>query len=143
MSYVHCHNCNWEQDDFWGWGYNPLKFFFGVEVPMCIRPRMMGIDPYAMSGGWWAQKFGLISIKEVPWVDPPGGPKCVDADGTDSAGKLVRVYQMHSWYMLWRQVVKWARRVVNQHWWTEEGWMKDRKRGHGACPKCFGPLCID
>lgn len=25
MSYLHCHNCGWEQDDFWSEHYNPIK----------------------------------------------------------------------------------------------------------------------
>jgi hypothetical protein len=25
MAYLHCHNCNWSQDDFWHNGYNPAK----------------------------------------------------------------------------------------------------------------------
>lgn len=25
MAYAHCHNCGWEQDDFWSKDYNPLK----------------------------------------------------------------------------------------------------------------------
>lgn len=26
MAYLHCHNCNWEQDDFWEeGGYNPFR----------------------------------------------------------------------------------------------------------------------
>jgi hypothetical protein len=27
MAYLHCHNCDWAQDDFWDKeGYNPIKF---------------------------------------------------------------------------------------------------------------------
>jgi hypothetical protein len=25
MAYLHCHNCDWSQDDFWGSSYNPIK----------------------------------------------------------------------------------------------------------------------
>lgn len=29
--YVHCHNCKWEQDDFWSEdGYNPAEFLAGL-----------------------------------------------------------------------------------------------------------------
>lgn len=28
MAYLHCHNCRWEQDDFWDDWWNPIK---GVE----------------------------------------------------------------------------------------------------------------
>lgn len=26
MAYLHCHNCNWSQDDFWDESYNPITF---------------------------------------------------------------------------------------------------------------------
>lgn len=26
MAYLHCHNCNWSQDDFWDENYNPITF---------------------------------------------------------------------------------------------------------------------
>lgn len=26
MSYLHCHNCHWSQDDFWDEWYNPITF---------------------------------------------------------------------------------------------------------------------
>ena len=26
MSYLHCHSCNFNQDDFWHKGYNPIKY---------------------------------------------------------------------------------------------------------------------
>lgn len=25
MAFVHCHDCGWEQDDFWSYSYNPLE----------------------------------------------------------------------------------------------------------------------
>lgn len=26
MAFLHCHNCKWEQDDFWSESYNPVTF---------------------------------------------------------------------------------------------------------------------
>ena len=26
MAYLHCHNCDWSQDDFWDKSYNPFAF---------------------------------------------------------------------------------------------------------------------
>jgi hypothetical protein len=26
MAYLHCHNCDWSQDDFWCESYNPLRY---------------------------------------------------------------------------------------------------------------------
>lgn len=102
MSYVHCHTCNWEQDDFWGRRYNPIRFFLKSELPNYIMPRMIDFDPKPYSYG--------------------------------------RVF---SWYVLWRLVVKWCRRVATQKWWTYNSWQKARKAGKGGCPKCGSGLCID
>jgi hypothetical protein len=47
MSFVHCHACEWTQDDFWSWkGYNPIRFFFTQEVPTWIRPQMVNLHCY-------------------------------------------------------------------------------------------------
>lgn len=43
MSFVHCHSCNWEQDDFWSWRYNPVRFFFTQDVPTWIKPEMVNL----------------------------------------------------------------------------------------------------
>ena len=31
MAYLHCHNCSWEQDDFWNKSYNPIRFLLTWE----------------------------------------------------------------------------------------------------------------
>ena len=31
MPYVHCHNCDWSQDDFWDESFNPLRFLLNDE----------------------------------------------------------------------------------------------------------------
>jgi len=50
MAFVHCHGCNWEQDDFWDWGYNPIRCLWA-----CIRdyawPKICIFDPPPHSYG--------------------------------------------------------------------------------------------
>lgn len=29
--FLYCHNCNWEQDDFWDENYNPLRYLLSWE----------------------------------------------------------------------------------------------------------------
>ena len=31
MPYLHCHNCDWSQDDFWSKDYNPIRFMLNWE----------------------------------------------------------------------------------------------------------------
>lgn len=55
MSFVHCHGCNWEQDDFWNKSYNPVRYFLKNDLPVYIRPRMMNTDPktaYGRTHSW-------------------------------------------------------------------------------------------
>jgi hypothetical protein len=39
MSYIHCHSCGWNQDDFWSWRYNPLQCFWRFSLKEHARPR--------------------------------------------------------------------------------------------------------
>lgn len=52
MSYIHCHNCDWEQDDFWGWRYNPVSCFLR-DVAYYLKPRRIQFDSnVAGEMGW-------------------------------------------------------------------------------------------
>lgn len=50
MSFVHCHQCGWGQDDFWSWGYNPLRCLWR-RVKDYAWPRMCKFDPPPHSYG--------------------------------------------------------------------------------------------
>jgi hypothetical protein len=44
MAYVHCHGCNWEQDDFWSLRhYNPLNSFI-ADLKWAAWPKMLEFD---------------------------------------------------------------------------------------------------
>lgn len=43
MSFVHCHTCEWEQDDFWSWHYNPVRCFLR-DVAWLWRPRWIKME---------------------------------------------------------------------------------------------------
>jgi len=44
MSYLHCHNCNWGQDDFWDLKrYNPIKVLI-EDFRENIKPRRIEFD---------------------------------------------------------------------------------------------------
>lgn len=62
MAYVHCHNCDWSQDDFWSFkGYNPIRFFWKNVL-------------WGRSGYWKPRRIEYDSsvIKEYGWkrTDP-------------------------------------------------------------------------
>jgi len=43
MAYLHCHSCEWSQDDFYNKDYNPLTKIWG-DVQWLWRPRILEID---------------------------------------------------------------------------------------------------
>ena len=52
--YLHCHNCDWSQDDFWDKSYNPIRYLlnweenllekFGVDFPGELDTKGMTYD---------------------------------------------------------------------------------------------------
>jgi hypothetical protein len=141
MSYVHCHACGWSQDDFWNRSYNPAKYFFIQDIPTWIKPEMVKLDPCCMPKSPIPWMLGLAEVREVPWVQPKGGPKCVDANGEEPT--TVREYSVFSWVVLGQHFVSSCRSLFTQKWWTYASWKKALKEGKGGCPKCGDDLCID
>jgi hypothetical protein len=138
MAFLHCHNCNWEQDDFWSWkGYNPVRFFFGSDVPAYIQPRMIGVDPYMMSKNKLARSLGLTNVKWVPMGQSKGDPSPTISGSTPT---MVQKYSMHSWFILGLQAKKWVKRLFTQKWWTYKSYKADPMK---RCPNCLDKLCID
>jgi len=146
MAYVHCHHCNWEQDDFWSWGYNPLRWFFKYDLPSYIWPRMIRCDPGFLGGGSkFAKSLDLIGVvREVPVSDDEKASwsKAAISEG-EKPPRTVHVHLTHSWYALWRSLMKWYHRVWTQEWWTYKSWRQAVAEGRGGCPKCHRSLCID
>ena len=58
--YLHCHSCNWEQDDFWSRHYNPLTVICS-DVRWLGRPRMMELDRPRRVFSWGLFLTRLVS----------------------------------------------------------------------------------
>lgn len=54
MAYIHCHNCDYSQDDFWSWRYNPIRRLLG-EIRWLWIPRMIVIEYRVFSWVWLAR----------------------------------------------------------------------------------------
>ena len=63
MAYLHCHNCDWSQDDFWSkeGGYNPIDHLKHYREDI-LEDRIhfdkyaieeMGLDPKEDEKGWY------------------------------------------------------------------------------------------
>jgi hypothetical protein len=115
MAYVHCHTCDWSQDDFWDfrfylrhkgywwrWGYNPISCFLGY-CREYWRPKRTEFDVGCMRENGWAR------------IDP------------------------HNWYLLWRCFKSMLRKFRYQTWWTASSWERETRQ---KCPNC-GALNLD
>lgn len=146
MAFVHCHECDWEQDDFWSLsGYNPFRWFFKYDIPSYWKPRFIGWDAYAVPDSPIARKLGFIRTIEKEWTEEQDSKSIsipYDRDGLPHP-KTYTETQQFSWYVLFRSAKKWILRMWRQQWWTYESWRKAVDAGQGGCPCCGKSLCID
>jgi hypothetical protein len=109
MAYLHCHSCDWEQDDFWNWkwtwkiwkerpfGYNPISLMIDY-VRRYMKPRYIEFDSH------FAESIGFKSNR------------------------------IHSWRFMLHEFNRNFRRVRKMKWWTEDSWYKSRE--DAVCPGC-------
>jgi hypothetical protein len=109
MAYLHCHACDWAQDDFWSRTYNPFTKFLD-DLRWLWRPRLIAFDDYIFPD--------LIRFTRVPVLRWKGkkGTTCF------------------SWNWLLLEVVKEARVAWRQKWWTWGAWERAKKTA--VCPGC-------
>ena len=120
MAYLHCHNCDWGQDDFWDWkvewsrlhkwsyrpfGYNPLSLVL-EDIAEYVRPRYVGLDSF--------------HAEEMGWPNP-----------------------IFSWRLLRWNLSRHVKQLFTQTWWTYEGFIKDNKAGTAKCPGCGSSTHFD
>ena len=109
MAYLHCHSCDWSQDDFWEWkwslkfwksrpfGYNPLSVLFD-DIRYYIKPRHIEFDRCC------AEEMGFKSSR------------------------------IFSWVFLLYEIKRGIRRFRHMRWWTYRAWMKECDVA--VCPCC-------
>jgi hypothetical protein len=64
MSYVHCHNCDWSQDDFYHEGYNPAKYLMSWN-DFLFGKRHDRIDKQFSDDSNFVKENGPITAREV------------------------------------------------------------------------------
>ena len=127
MAYVHCHGCNWSQDDFWTRRHNPLAVAWR-RIPRHLWPRWEKCDR------WSLEERGIP--RRLTGVRP------VDASGELTSDGFYSTAVVHSWAMVWYELGRMWRVFWRQEWWT---WKSFKRRGgmKQGCPKCGHGLCID
>lgn len=107
MAYLHCHNCDWQQDDFWEWRWN-LK-----------SSRPFGYNPLSLIIEDWFEHWRPSYTKYDEWWAKENGFKSAT---------------IHSWRLLWFEWWRHLKRVFTQTWWTSKSW--DKARRTAKCPGC-------
>ena len=96
MAYLHCHNCDWAQDDFWTWRYNPIICFWS-DIKWLWRPRFFKLD------NWFIEE--LSRYTNVPVFNFNG--------------------KVFSWNWLILEFIKNLKVFLKQRWWTYKSFVKD------------------
>jgi len=60
-AFVHCHECEWSQDDFWHDGYNPVRFLLNWEKELLGE----NLDKSFTDDAGFIEENGNISLREV------------------------------------------------------------------------------
>ena len=112
MSFVHCHDCFWQQDDFWDDSYSPFRKDI---IEDFVRHMNDGIHGKRYIG------FDIGIIKEL------GLPYSTIVDS-----------QMNKHYVEFRDYLAWelkrkAKNIRSMHWITYEDYKNDPLK---RCPKC-------
>lgn len=61
MAFLHCHNCDWLQDDFWDESYNPIRHLLVWERDLLNR----NLDEPFTDDGQYIKDHGNLTLREV------------------------------------------------------------------------------
>lgn len=112
MAYLHCHSCDWSQDDFWDWNWKGLKRFWK------FRSRPFGYNPVSLFLEDFAEYIRPRSIgMDWHWMEENG----------------FKGDSVFSWRMMLFEWVRHIKRIFTQKWWTNEAFDKEKNK---VCPEC-------
>jgi hypothetical protein len=106
--YLHCHSCDWSQDDFWSKHYNPMTKIWD-DIKWLWKPRIISFDIHTIND---LKKYTHVPV--FTW------------------GKSYQ--RCFSWNWLILQFVKEYKNAKSQKWRTLKSWNKYKDTA--VCPKC-------
>ena len=129
--YLHCHTCDWSQDDFWNFkfkieycsykkswfkyrlylGYNPISKTI-EDIKWLAKPRLMELEKDVF--------FDLIKYTKVPVYRFKSNKKSI--------------CRFFSWNWLLLELIKEWKNFRNMKWITFKQWKRDSNIA--VCPKC-------
>lgn len=132
MAYLHCHTkgCNWSQDDFYSWRYNPFTKILG-DIKWLWFPRFVVMDRYYFEdiSKFLGIKLNLKKKYSVPTIYISAKPKIQDLYWYSGAVEN----SIFSWVLLWVEILKDIKIATKMKWWTYKQFKKAKK---AICPKC-------
>ncbi len=110
MAYLHCHSCDWSQDDFYTRGYNPLTKIWN-DIKWTCKPSIIEFDDWIVLE---AKTHNLIPIKIFK-----------------ARRGLAKVF---SWNWMLIELERDIRSFIHTEWWTWDSWKKAKDKA--VCPGC-------
>ena len=110
MAYLHCHSCDWSQDDFYTKGYNPLTKIWD-DIGWTIKPRRIEFDDSCIND---MKKYCYTPI--IAKVTKRG---------------LQSVFSLN-WLIV--EMERNIRSFIKMKWLTWDSWKKVQNKA--VCPKC-------
>lgn len=130
MSFLHCHECEWSQDDFYEKdGYNPLRQNWMDHYADSLLEDTVDITEMVREYFEWVRNRNKDTMENI-WNH--FSINICEKDGD-------------RWIMYGRDYVVWhlrnlADRFETQRWLTKEDWLNSNNR---SCPNCDSKLCED
>jgi len=109
MAYLHCHSCDWSQDDFWDWKW-AWKFW---------RHKALGYNPIS----------SLIDC-----ILTYSKPRYINYDWEFANDYGFKTPKIHSWRMLLFEISRLYQQFTTMEWGTFKAWKKHKLLA--ICPKC-------
>ena len=123
MAYLHCHSCDFSQDDFWDFsfgkhGYKKILFWSWKYNPIsCFLSYVFGQSNFSFRDAFIIprrREFGSEVIEEFGWkrTDP------------------------HSWWLIYNSFKHMIGKFKYQKYWTYKSWEKAIEKNGGDWPCC-------
>lgn len=112
MAYLHCHSCDWSQDDFWDFKIRWNKLHKWSSRPFGYNPLSLLLEDFS-----WLFK-----------------PRIIKFDTHFAEDNGFKSNDIHSWAILLLHIKRRFRSLFTQKWRTYKSWMKVKDTA--VCPKC-------
>ena len=130
MAYIHCAKCDWLQDDFWSWKYNPLTKIWR-DIKWLMIPKIIYLDDWIIKDITDYTGISVHIFEKRPTTQVSNDN---ELNGLRTIGRIDFYRKgVFSWQWLFVEIVKDLKVGREMKWWTFKQLKRDRK---SCCPKC-------